>query len=119
MTVKRGAATKAIVDAVNAGDAGTTAADISDATATGIALVTAANAGAVRTAAGATATGSSLLTAASAAAALAVVGAAPALASAPGSASAAGTAGTVAYDATHIYVCISASTWVRASLATW
>lgn len=119
MTVKRGAATKAIVDAINAGDAGTTAADISDATATGISLVTAANAGAVRTAAGATATGSSLLTAASAAAALAVVGGAPALVAAPASASAAGVTGSIAYDATHIYVAVNTNTWVRATLATW
>ena len=38
---------------------------------------------------------------------------------APGSATATGVAGTWAYDATHIYVCISTNVWVRATLATW
>ena len=38
---------------------------------------------------------------------------------APASATATGTAGTIAYDATHIYVCIATDTWVRADLATW
>ena len=38
---------------------------------------------------------------------------------APASATAEGTAGQIAYDATHIYLCIAADTWVRADLATW
>ena len=38
---------------------------------------------------------------------------------APVSASAAGTAGQIAYDSTHIYVCIATNTWVRATLATF
>ena len=37
----------------------------------------------------------------------------------PVSSSAAGTAGQIAYDATHLYVCIATNTWVRASLASW
>lgn len=39
--------------------------------------------------------------------------------SAPGTASSTGTAGQIAYDSTHIYVCVATDTWVRASLATW
>ena len=39
--------------------------------------------------------------------------------SAPANASSTGTAGTWAYDSTHIYVCVATNTWVRASLATW
>lgn len=73
------------------------AADITDATATGIALLTAANAAAARTA----------------------TGAAPALTAAPSTASSTGTTGTIAYDATHIYVCIATNSWVRATLAAW
>ncbi len=38
---------------------------------------------------------------------------------APATASSAGTAGTITWDATHVYVCIADSTWVRADLATW
>jgi len=38
---------------------------------------------------------------------------------APASATAAGTAGDIAYDATHLYVCIATNTWVRATFATW
>lgn len=37
----------------------------------------------------------------------------------PASATATGTAGQIAYDATHFYVCVAADTWVRASLSTW
>ena len=44
-------------------------------------------------------------------------GAAIASASAPASATAAGVTGTVAYDATHIYVCLATGSWVRGSLA--
>lgn len=42
-----------------------------------------------------------------------------ALVSAPATAGATGTAGSIAYDATHIYVCVATNTWVRATLATW
>jgi hypothetical protein len=38
---------------------------------------------------------------------------------APASATATGKAGQIAYDATHIYVCIATNTWVRAALATF
>lgn len=37
----------------------------------------------------------------------------------PASAVATGTTGTIAWDATHIYVCVATNTWVRADLATW
>ena len=46
------------------------------------------------------------------------IGAVP-LVSAPASAGATGTAGQIAYDATHIYVCVTTNTWVRADLTTW
>jgi hypothetical protein len=51
------------------------------------------------------------------AAAIAACTAAPV--AAPGTATSAGVAGTWAYDATHIYVCIATNTWVRATLATF
>lgn len=38
---------------------------------------------------------------------------------APATAASAGTAGQIAYSAGYIYVCVGASTWVRAALATW
>jgi hypothetical protein len=38
---------------------------------------------------------------------------------APGSATATGKAGQIAFDATHIYVCVATNTWVRATLATF
>ena len=38
---------------------------------------------------------------------------------APATAASAGTAGQFAYDATHIYICVSTNTWVRANAATW
>jgi hypothetical protein len=38
---------------------------------------------------------------------------------APATAASAGTAGMVAYDATHLYVCVAANTWVRVALATF
>lgn len=41
------------------------------------------------------------------------------LVAAPAAADSAGTAGQIAYDATHIYVCVATNTWVRAVLATW
>lgn len=37
----------------------------------------------------------------------------------PASASAAGVAGTIAWDASYIYVCIATNTWKRAAIATW
>lgn len=44
---------------------------------------------------------------------LAVAGAAPATATSTG------TTGQVAFDATHIYVCVNTNVWVRATLATF
>ena len=38
---------------------------------------------------------------------------------APATASSAGVAGQVAYDATHFYVCVAASTWCRVAIATF
>lgn len=43
----------------------------------------------------------------------------PGLVAAPGTASSTGIAGQIAYDATHIYVCVATNTWVRATLATF
>ncbi len=37
----------------------------------------------------------------------------------PATATSAGTPNSVAYDATHFYVCIATNTWVRATLATF
>jgi len=37
----------------------------------------------------------------------------------PASATATGSPGQVAYDASYIYVCVAANTWVRAPLTTW
>lgn len=39
--------------------------------------------------------------------------------SAPATASSTGTAGQIAYDSTHIYVCIATNSWIRASAAAW
>ena len=41
------------------------------------------------------------------------------LAKTPASAAAAGNVGDICWDATHIYVCVAASTWVRCTTATW
>jgi hypothetical protein len=38
---------------------------------------------------------------------------------APATATSAGTPNQVAYDATHLYICIATNTWVRATLATF
>ncbi len=38
---------------------------------------------------------------------------------APALATSAGTPGMVAYDATHLYVCVANATWVRVTLATF
>lgn len=43
----------------------------------------------------------------------------PQLVATPGTASSTGVAGQIAYDATHIYVCVAANTWVRATLASF
>jgi hypothetical protein len=43
----------------------------------------------------------------------------PQLVAAPATSSSAGVAGQIAYDATHIYVCVAPNTWVRATLATF
>jgi len=41
------------------------------------------------------------------------------LAAAPATAGSAGAVGQIAFDATHIYICIAANTWIRADAATW
>jgi hypothetical protein len=38
---------------------------------------------------------------------------------APASASSAGYPGQIAYDNTHIYVCIATNSWIRASASSW
>ncbi len=38
---------------------------------------------------------------------------------APASATATGKAGQIAFDATHLYVCIATNTWIRATFATF
>lgn len=43
----------------------------------------------------------------------------PAWKPAPATAGSAGIAGQVAYDATHLYVCVATNTWVRVALATF
>ncbi len=37
----------------------------------------------------------------------------------PASASASGTAGDIAYNATHIFLCVSTDTWKRVAISTW
>lgn len=37
----------------------------------------------------------------------------------PASAAAAGAAGTIAWDADYIYVCVATNTWKRVAIATW
>lgn len=96
MTLQKGTVTKKIRDAITAEEFVVASADITDATATGKALLTAASAAAARTTLGTSA-----------------------LVSAPGTATSAGVAGSIAYDATHIYVCVSSNVWVRATLATF
>lgn len=44
---------------------------------------------------------------------------APLASAAPATATSAGMTGQIAFDATHIYVCVAPATWVRATLATW
>lgn len=41
------------------------------------------------------------------------------LVTAPATSSSTGVAGQIAYDSTHIYVCVATNTWVRASIATF
>jgi len=43
----------------------------------------------------------------------------PARSQAPATATSAGVAGQIAYDSTHIYVCIATNSWIRASASTW
>jgi hypothetical protein len=43
----------------------------------------------------------------------------PASSSAPATATSPGMPGAIAYDATHVYICIAANTWVRAVTATF
>lgn len=43
----------------------------------------------------------------------------PAWKPAPATAASPGIAGQVAYDATHLYVCVATNTWVRVALATF
>ena len=38
---------------------------------------------------------------------------------APATATSAGKAGQIAFDATHLYVCIATNTWIRATFATF
>jgi hypothetical protein len=37
----------------------------------------------------------------------------------PASASASGVAGTIAWDASYIYICTATNTWKRVAIATW
>lgn len=43
----------------------------------------------------------------------------PVIGSAPATASSTGVAGQLAFDSTHIYVCVATNTWVRALLVTF
>jgi len=43
----------------------------------------------------------------------------PARSQAPATATSAGVSGQIAYDSTHIYVCIATNSWIRASASTW
>ena len=43
----------------------------------------------------------------------------PATTPAPPTATSPGITGQIAYDITHLYICIDTNRWVRASLATW
>lgn len=43
----------------------------------------------------------------------------PTVVGVPASAAAAGVAGTISFDATSIYYCVSTGVWVKATLATW
>jgi hypothetical protein len=49
----------------------------------------------------------------------AILDAAALIVSAPATATSAGKSGQIAFDATHIYACVSTNVWVRASLATF
>lgn len=106
MTLQKGSVDKKIRDAINGlgGSDGVQSTEITDATTVGKAVLTAASQSAARTAIGAgTGNGTGNVT----------------MASAPASATAAGSVNQIAFDATHIYVCIATNTWVRATLATW
>lgn len=41
------------------------------------------------------------------------------VATTPASATAAGVAGTIAWDANYLYVCVATNTWKRVGIATW
>ena len=43
----------------------------------------------------------------------------PKFVAAPATAGATGVAGTMAYDATNLYVCVATNTWVKCTIATW
>ena len=43
----------------------------------------------------------------------------PTWSSVPTTSSDVGTAGQLAYDGTHLYVCIAENSWIRASFASW
>lgn len=47
------------------------------------------------------------------------LGTANVVASTPASAAATGTTGTIAWDASFIYVCVATNTWKRVAIATW
>lgn len=100
MSLPKGSASKKIRDAIDASTAdladGVTSSQISDATAAGRTVLTAASTAAQRTA-------------------LSV----PAVVSVPGSATATGVAGSIAYDATHFYIAVATNTWCRATIATF
>jgi hypothetical protein len=100
MALQRGTVDKKVYEAiVGAGDdtVGVQAADITDATTAGKALLTAASAAAQRTA----------------------LGNLKEFVSAPASASATGTAGQWAVDTGFVYVCTATNTWKRVAIATW
>ena len=48
-----------------------------------------------------------------------ILDAAAVIVAAPATATSTGKAGQIAYDATHIYVCVATNVWVRALLATF
>ena len=48
-----------------------------------------------------------------------VQGATTASGSAPASATSTGSAGTIAYDANYVYICIATNTWKRVAISSW
>jgi hypothetical protein len=51
--------------------------------------------------------------------AMAILDSAALVVAAPATATAAGKTGTIAFDATHFYMCVATNVWVRATLATF